>query len=116
RQYADVGWVLDMAGGDVAHLADAYVDRTRVSEKPPVFRLVSLAGATPEAKAQQLLTMVQMHGADGQPVLRTDEFRRLWPEQDIYDDDADPLAMQKRRAQTINRRIRELAERYRAET
>lgn len=98
KEFGDVGWILNAIGEDYAHLADGYVDRTKLSEREPSFRLVSGYGATPETQGQQLLNMVVARGADGQPLLTTAEFRRRWPDQSLYADDSSPEISQKRRA------------------
>ncbi|MFW6202271.1 MAG: hypothetical protein ACOC8B_06820 [Gemmatimonadota bacterium] len=109
KQYGDVPWVIDVVGDDDAHIVQEYVDRTELGDRPPAYRLVSIAGATPEAHAQQLMQLVQATGADGQPLLPTEQFRRRWPDQNLYDEESHPGAVQRRRARTVAQRIRDMA-------
>ena len=109
KQYGDVPWVIDVVGDDDAHLVQEYVDRTTLGDRPPAYRMVSLAGATPEAQAQQLMQLVTTRGADGQPLLSTEDFRRRWPDQNLYDTDNQPGVVQRRRARTVAQKIRDMA-------
>jgi hypothetical protein len=109
KQYADVPWIIDITGDELAHLADAYIDRTKLSETVPNFKLVSGFGATPEAKTQQLMAMVQATGADGEPLITTAQFRRKLPDQSLYPDEQDPDDYRQRRPKVINAKLRRYA-------
>jgi hypothetical protein len=113
RDNADVGWLIDAVGDEFDMLGDAYVDRTRVSPSPPQFKVVSGFGATSELKGRQLMTLVQMRGSDGQPVMTTDEMRRQWPDGSMFDPRSDPTASQKRRARMVVAKMRILAQQAR---
>lgn len=108
KTYGDVPWIVDMAGSDYAHLASSYIDRTKLSDSPPTFRLVNFAG-TPEAKMQQMLNLVTTQGGDGLPLMTTEEFRKKCPDSTLYDIDSDPRSVMKRRARTIAQAIRDAA-------
>lgn len=116
RQYGDVPWIINATGEDYVHLADGYVDRTKVSDKTPEFKLVSGYGATPETQGQQLLGLVTARGADGKPLLPTDEFRRRYPDQTLYIEESNPRIFQKRRAKQVAEAIRDGARDYRERT
>lgn len=115
RDNASVGWMIDSVGDEFDMLGDAYVDRTKVSERPPQFRVVSGFGATSELEGRQLVDMVQKKGADGQPLLLTSEFRQKYPDGTLFDRNADPAAAQKRRAKIVNSVIRQLTTKFREE-
>lgn len=116
KSYGDVGWIVSVTGDEYAHLADGYIDRTRLSETAPVFRLTSLAGATPESHAQQLLTMVQTRGADGMPFMSTAEARKQWPDQNLFGEITDASAVRRRRARSVVAQIRATVDDFRRRT
>jgi hypothetical protein len=108
KTYGDVPWMIHVTGDEYAHLAQPWVDKTRLSDEPPRYKLVNAFGASPELRAQEVLNLVTTQGADGQPFLRTDEARRQYPNQFIFDDEGDPKAVQKRRAKTVSTGIRQM--------
>lgn len=116
KTYGDVPWVISATGDEYAHLAEAAIDNSRLSDEVPDYRVVSAFGASPELQAQDLLNLVTTAGSDGQPLLRTEEFRKQHPQQTLFDSDADPRSVQRRRARTVATRIRRDAEVYRRET
>jgi hypothetical protein len=71
--------------------------------------MVSGTGATTEATEQQLLNMVVAKAADGSPLLTAAEFRKKWPDQDLYDTSDDPATMKRRHARTVAAAIRKLS-------
>lgn len=107
REYMDVPWILDQAGSEYEDIAEDYVDRTKLSEQPPSYKVVSGFGATPELKARQLLAYVQTKGADNEPLLPTAQARAQWPDQSMFENKDDPALMQRRRAKVIANRIRQ---------
>ena len=109
KTFMDVPMVIEAAGDEVAHLAEAYVDRTKLSERPPVFTLVSGFGTSMEAKAQQLMNLFGMVDQRGEQVLGTRELRRLWPDQSLFRQVDDPSEIRERRPQVINASIRKFA-------
>lgn len=116
KAFGDVPWLISIAGDEYAHLIDSYLDKTKLSEHPPRYKLVSAFGANPEMRAQEMMELVQLRGADGQPLLRTEEFRRQYPNQTIFDQEGDPRHVQRRRARTIARAAKDMARRYRQQT
>ncbi len=106
QQFGDVPWIVDNVGAEHAHLVGRYVDRAMLSKRRPTFRLISGYGATPEARAQQLLQMVQMKGSDGEPLLTTKQFKASWPDKTTYPEHEDPLDVRQRRPKVINAAIR----------
>lgn len=109
KEYADVPSVLDVLGDEAAYLADDYVSRDRLSDRPPHFQLVSGFGATTEAKGEQLMTLVTAMGADGQPLMTTQQFRAAWPDDSTYPEEENPHGMRVRRPRVINTHIRKMA-------
>lgn len=116
KTYGDVPWLVNVTGDEYAHLAEPWVDKTRLSDEPPRYRLTNAFGASIELRAQEVLNLVTTQGADGQPFLRTDEARRQYPNQFIFDDEGDPKAVQKRRAKTVSTGIRQMVRAFRQQT
>lgn len=115
KQYGDVPWEV-VAGDEYAHLVDAYVDNTKLSEHPPRFKLVNAFGSSPEMRAQEILELMTTRGADGKPFLTTEEGRRQYPNQMVFDGAGHPAAVQRRRAKTVAARIHRLVEQFRQES
>jgi len=109
KDYMDVPMVLDNVGAELAHHAAGYVDRTMMSERPPVFTLVSAFGTSTEAKAQQLLNMYGMVDAKGEQLIGTRELRKLWPDNSLFVDSDDPQEVRERRPTVVNELIRQEA-------
>ncbi len=116
RMYGDIPWLLSNIGDEHAHLAPQYIDNTQMSQRPPKYRLVNSFGTSPEMMAQEVLELVGMRGADGQPFLTTEEGRRKYPNQTLFNTSGDPSAVQKRRARAIAKGITDMAADYRKET
>ncbi len=116
KQYMDVPWLMDIAGDELNHLVEPYVDRTQFGEEPPVFRLTSGFGATTEAKGQQLMELWGMVDPQtGERVLTTKQFKKLWPDKGAWPDEMDPQEMRERRPKVINQGIRTAARQVREE-
>ncbi|WP_425153966.1 hypothetical protein [Candidatus Palauibacter sp.] len=109
KEFGDAPMVLDALGDEVGYLADGYVDRTRLSDRAPHYRLVSGYGVTPEAKGEQLLQLATTRGADGVPLMETRQFRSAWPDPETFGDQDDPQTLRERRPKAINEQIRKLA-------
>lgn len=116
RAYGDVPWLISITGDEFAHLAEPYIDNTKISPTPPQFRLVNAFGPSPELRAQEILELMQTRGADGQPFLRTDEARRQYPNAMIFDDAGNPGVVQRRRAKTVASEFHNRAQAFRNET
>lgn len=106
KTFGDVPWLIDLAGEEATDLAEPYLDKTKLSENPPNYKLVNSFGVTPEAAAQELTGLVQLKGADGLPVLSTADYRARYPNASIFSETVDAAATKKRRANTINNRLR----------
>lgn len=113
KTYGDVPWLIDRVGDEYAHLAEPFIDKTKLSDQPPHFTLVNSFGPSPELRAQEILELMQMRGADGEPFLRTREARRMYPNPMVFDDQGDPKAVQRRRAKTIAQQFHVIARDYR---
>lgn len=116
KAYGDVGWVVQNSGDEYEHLAGAYVDKTRLSDEPPRYTLVNGFGATPELQKQEVLELVQLQGADGTPMLATEEARKAYPNQTIFDDTARPAQTARRRARVVASAIVDGARELREQT
>tara|TARA_Y100000310_G_scaffold273098_1_gene288396 strand:- start:9166 stop:11142 length:1977 start_codon:yes stop_codon:yes gene_type:complete len=112
KEFMDVPMILDVVGDDLAHLARPHVDRTMMSEGPPVFTLVSGFGTSTEAKAQQLLNMFGMVDARGEQLIGTREIRRLWPDNSLFPQLDDPQEAKERRPRIVNELIRQQATQF----
>lgn len=116
KTYGDVPWLMDMVGDEYSYLVDPYVDKTKLSDEPPRFRLVNTFGSSPELLAQEILQLAQFRGADGQPFLTTEEARKAYPYRLVFDQPGDPRAAQRRRARTVAAYSHTLARHYRERT
>jgi hypothetical protein len=113
KQYMDVPDIIDVVGDELAHMAEPYVSRNVLSERPPVFTLVSGFGTSTEARAQQLMNMFGMVDQRGEQVLGTRELRKNWPDQSLFRQIDDPQEIREQRPIHINNTIRALARRVR---
>lgn len=109
REYADIPWLVEVTGAEVAHLVDPWIDRSMASPEDPSIKLVSGSGATVESKQAQLHGLVTSAGADGEPLMTTRQFRAAWPDQSTYPEAEDPAELREQRARVINGRIRKIA-------
>lgn len=116
KTYGDIPWLLSVVGDEYGYLVDPYVDKTKLSDTPPRYRLVNSFGASPELLAQEVVQLAQTRGADGQPFLTTEEARRAYPYRLYFDQPGDPKAVQRRRARTVAAHAHVLASRYRQAT
>lgn len=116
RFYGDVPWIVTVAGDDYAHLAEPYIDATRLSERPPQYVLVNAFGSSPELRAQEILELMAMRGADGEPFMTTAQARRNYPNQTIFGSENDPGHVKRRRAKTIASRVLTMAANFREQT
>jgi hypothetical protein len=116
KTYGDVGWLVQSGiGEDYAYLLDSYIDKTMLSDVPPHYKLVNAFGATPEIQTQELLDLVARKGSDGKPILTTEEFRRAYPNQGLFDNTTDPAAVVRRRARTVAQKFVDKARAIREE-
>ncbi|MCR4341842.1 MAG: hypothetical protein NUW01_18355, partial [Gemmatimonadaceae bacterium] len=116
RAYGDVPWLMQVTGDENAHLVSGYIDKMKLSARSPQFKLVNSFGSTPETHAQEILELVALRGADGQPFLRTDEARRQYPNPLIFDDAGNPNAVRRRRAKHVQAELYNLVQEFREQT
>lgn len=84
KRYMTLPYMLQhVVGEDLAYLAEPYIKASDLSDDPPEYTVVSGYGATPEAKTKQLMGYVTTKGSDGRPLMDTEEFWRLNPDQSI---------------------------------
>ncbi len=113
KTYGDVGWMVDIVGDEYEHLVEPYVDRTKISDKPPSYKLVNSFGPSPELRAQEILELSQVRGADGVPFITTEEARYAYPSQEIFNRRDYPRVVAVRRAKTIAAEFHQLADEIR---
>lgn len=116
KAYGDVPWLVSILGDEYADLAAPYIDKTKLSDRPPAYKLVNAFGASPELRAEEIVQLMQTKGADGEPFLLTSEARRQYPDQKLFGDRFDPAAMKRRRARTVAGRFHSKAEEFRQQT
>lgn len=113
RSFADIPHVIDLAGDDLAHIADASVDRTMLSDDAPQFVLTSGFGVTPEADAQQLLELMGAVDYMGEGLVTAKMVRELWPDRRLFGaNQEDPQRVRERRPRVVNALLREIASAY----
>jgi hypothetical protein len=95
------------AGSDFGYLSSEYIYSHQLSDEPPNFRVTSGFASTLEARAQQLLGLAGMRGADGMPILTTKQLRKSYPDPSIFPHETDLEEVQTRRIQAINEAIRD---------
>lgn len=100
--------IRDITGDDLGYLAKPYLDREDLSDEPPEFVTVSGFGATAEDTANKLTALVQMQGADGQPLIPTDKFWKLFPDQTLAPAEVSARDVKEGRTQAINYAIKEV--------
>lgn len=116
KAYATVPWLVTVTGDEYAYLAEPYIDNSKLSSTPPNYKLVNAFGASPELRAQEILELMAIRGADGQPFMTTEEARRQYPNPLIFDSIGSPKVIQRRRAKTIQVSILHLAAKFREQT
>jgi hypothetical protein len=114
KMYGDIPSLIEAAGDEYGYLVEPYVDNTKLSDRPPKYRLVNAFGPTPEAVSQEILQLVQMRGADGRPLLTTERAKRLYPNREVIEDDDDAKAVARQRAKIIAKAAIHLAAQVRA--
>lgn len=115
KAYGDVGWVVDVVGDEYEHLAQSYVDKEHLSERPPQYKLVNAFGVTPEMKAQEIVELLGVQTAEG-PFLRLEEARKAYPNRELFDDVAYTGSTRRRRAKTVAEEIHNYADLIRERT
>ena len=116
KQYGDVPWLIDVAGDEIGHLIKPYIDRSQMSQEPPMYRLTSGFGATTEAKAQQLMNLWSMvDPVTGERAITTRQFKKQYPDRSLWPDELDPQEMRERRAKVVNQGIRGAVKQFRQE-
>jgi len=116
KMYGDVPWLIGIVGDEYAYLAEPYIDNTKMSDRPPNYKLVNAFGPSPEARSEEILALMALRGADGQPFMTTEEARRQYPNPVIFDTESTPKAVARRRAKTVAAQLNHLAKKFRAET
>lgn len=113
KQYMTAPMLVDLVGEEWGHIADPWIRREALSDRAPTYRMVNAFGATPEARAEQLMGLVQSMGADGQPLLTTQQFWQLWPDPSLRPPEIDARQVREARAQTVNYAIEQTVDELR---
>jgi hypothetical protein len=116
KEYGTIPWLVDIVGDEFAHLVEPYIDAAKLSDRAPNYRLINSFGPDPEIHAEEVRALVQLRGADGMPFLRTDEARRNYPNQLLFNNAAEPQVLQRRRAREVARAILQGAKRFREQS
>ena len=116
KRYGDVPWLIQITGDEYAHLVEPYVDSSKLSDTPPTFKLVNAFGPSPELRAQEVMELMQVRGADGEAFLSTENARRAYPNPMMFGDESHPKAVQRRRAKAIAVAFTHLAAEFREKT
>ena len=110
KQFMDVPWLVqNVTGDDLAYLAEPYIHKNELSDDVPDYVIVSGFGATPRAKTTQLMGYVTTKGADGMPLLETDDFWRLNPDQTLRPPEITSEHIKEARAKKVNEAIKQIA-------
>jgi hypothetical protein len=104
---------VDIAGSEYGYLAKNYLHADEMSEQAPRFQVVSGFATSKEVIAQQLLNLVGMTGADGEPLLRTREFKKQYPDPSVWPQTRDIQEVMERRVLTRNQAIRDAVDEFR---
>lgn len=110
REYAERPFLARVAGEDLAYAIDPWVRSEKMSQRDPQFRAVNSFGATPEAMAQTLASLVTIQAADGQPLLTKDEFWTKYPDPALRPHEPNLRMMKLRKCSAINHYIEEVAD------
>ena len=103
KQYMTLPWLVsNVTGDELSHLAEPYIRGKDLSDEPPDYVVVSGFGATPEAQAERLTQLVQMMGADQTPLLSTEKFWKLYPDQTLRPPEINANHLREARAQKVN--------------
>lgn len=113
KEFGDVAWLIGEVGDELAHMADLWVSRDDLSDRPPQFRIVSGYGASAEARGQQLLNLYGLKDSMGREVLDTPTLKRLWPDQGLFANSDDAEEIRRRRPHQINDQIEKACASYR---
>ena len=116
KTYGDVPWLINITGDQLSYLVEPYISGAQLSDEPPHYKLVNSFGSSPELRAQEVLELMQLRGADGEPFLLTAEARRQYPNPMVFDDEGFPDAVKRRRARTVAKAIIGLARQLREQT
>ena len=109
KENMTIPWLIqNVSGDDLAYLNEPYIHNNQLSDEPPDYIIVSGFGATPRNQVEQLMGYVQMKGADGMPLMTTEEFWRLNPDQSVRPPEIGARQMKQARALKINETIKQV--------
>ena len=116
REHMTVPWLVEnVSGKDLAYLAKPYIYKEQMSETPPDFQVVSGMGATPNVRAQQVITLATTVLPDGRPVIDRDQMWKLYPDQTLAPPEVSANAMREQRAASINAVLQTIVDDLRGE-
>ena len=109
-QYAELPSLAKVSGEDMGYAVEPWIRSRDLSETPPNYKMTSAFGATPEALMQTLQSMVVMQGADGNPLLTTDEFWDRVPDPTLKPHRPNVRAVKRQRLNAVNYYIEQLCQ------
>ena len=116
KMYGNVGWMIDIVGDEYEYMVEPYIDRTKLSDRPPAYHMVNSFGASPEARAEEVLQLSQVRTSDGLPFINNEEARNAYPDRNIFSRRANPKVVAARRAKTVAAQFHSLAREVREQT
>jgi len=109
KENQTVPGVIDTVGDDSSYLAEPYIDAERMSDKPPQFEVVSGMGATPDARAKQLVELSQVVVPPG-ALISADDLKKRFPDPTLFSTARNSNAIREQRVEATIYAIQELAE------
>lgn len=104
RRYMTVPQMLKVTGEDLIYLAEPWVRSDDLADEPPAY-LLTQGSASPDAKLQQLLNLVSAKGADGVPLMTTEEFHRNNPDPSLRPQTSEVRRIKRSRPFMVNAAI-----------
>jgi hypothetical protein len=114
KENLTVPMLLRVTDTETVHLAEPWVRRDDLSDEPPAY-ILTQGSASPESKLQQLSALVQMRGADGQPLMTTAQFHEANPDPSLRPQTSEVERVRRTRPLIIAQAILVAAEQVEAE-
>jgi hypothetical protein len=114
RQYTTSPILLQSTGDEISFLRDPWISGNDMGAKP-VFEVTNGFGSTPETVAQSLSNLVVMRGADGKPLMTTEEFWDKYPDASMKPFRPNVAGTKERRQKAIKNMIEQLCQQSAAE-
>lgn len=105
REFASTPVLAQITGEHFSYATDSWIRPDKLSPKPPKYQVTSGFGNTPENMAVTLQNLVGMAGADGKPILTTEEFWDRYPDPSMRPNRPSPQSIRRLRLNSINNYI-----------